>query len=376
MKTKIIDLTNFSFLSTIQIQEKLEKVVKDIRDENVVAFPTETVYGLGANALSINAVQKIFKIKGRPSDNPLIVHIALLDEIERLIDLKNIENKNLILSRLNKATKFWPGPISFILPANLSVVPGITLGNLKTVAIRYPDHIIAQQFIKFSNCPIAAPSANLSGRPSCTKASDVFNDFNGKIKYIIDAGESVYGIESTVVDLTTEIPTILRPGMITYEDLLEEFEDIQIYSKKENLVNPRSPGMKYTHYKPEAKVVLIIDLNEYEIQSEEIREIKRIFENKIKLLNNIDEKILTSNNFILIEENIYNKGKIENKINIKQKITFNNSYDFAKKIYTIFREADKNGINYILINPYLKNSGINLAIMNRLIKAAEEIWII
>ncbi len=374
MITNIIDISNFSLLTQTEIENLIYKASEEIKQDGVVAFPTETVYGLGANALSKYAVQKIFEIKGRPSDNPLIVHIASIDHIEKLIDIKKDEIGDLILQRLNKAINFWPGPVSFIFPANLKEIPFITLGNLRTVAIRFPDNKVAQIFIKLSNLPIAAPSANISGKPSCTKAEDVLMDFNGKIKYILNGGESVYGIESTVVDLTSDIPTILRPGFITLEDLLPEFPDI-VYLKKVPLQeNPRSPGMKYTHYKPDAKVVLIFNKNEFE-DNEGFFELKRIFSNKIIKISELPDEFFKNNKFIFLSQ----KQKIElktNIIDITEELIFKDPYDFARRIYSIFRDADKKKINYIIIEPCLKHSGINLAIINRLIKAAEEIWII
>ncbi|MCR4421070.1 MAG: threonylcarbamoyl-AMP synthase [Spirochaetales bacterium] len=389
METKIIDLKDFSKLTDIQIENMIEIASNEIKNSNIIAFPTETVYGLGANALDKNAVEKIFKIKGRPSDNPLIVHIASEDDLYKLIDISKNRLKRTIEERIRKAIKFWPGPISFILPANVKVIPEITRGNLPTVAIRYPDHRVAKIFIKKCGVPISAPSANISGRPSCTIAEDVYHDFKDKIYYIIDGGNSVYGIESTVVDLSSEKPYILRPGLITKEDLIVDFEDID-YSQKSIETNiPKSPGMKYTHYKPEAKVILVFTNEELD-KLENLFGIKKIFSNRITKFNDVNNNLLLNNKFLLIDSskdnsiyaklinstNIDYKINMEEKINISEYITFENPYDFAKKIYQKFREADKKKFDYILIRSFLSDNGIEFAIMNRLVKAAEELWII
>ncbi len=396
MITKIIDLKEFALLSDKEIEDILKPAIDDIKNSNVVAFPTETVYGLGANALNKDAVEKIFIIKGRPKDNPLIVHIGSINDINELIDLDKIDekitkiSKNIIRDRIEKAIKYLPGPISLILPANTKIIPEITRGKLPTVAIRFPDHKIANILIKGSGLPIAAPSANISGKPSCTKAEDVKNDFEGRIKYIIDGGNSVYGIESTVVDLTSEKPYILRPGFITKEDLIEDFNDIE-YTQKLNFQNsPKSPGMKYTHYKPEAKVIIIIKECELDFL-DNLFGLKNLFCNKIKRLSDINISFILKENFLFINSfnsinnilknndlsNVINKNAYSNnQKNKTEKINFENPYNLAKNIYSIFREADKKNLKYIIIKPFIKSSGIEFAILNRLIKAAEEIWII
>ena len=211
----------------------------------MVAFPTETVYGLGANGLDELACQKIYEAKGRPSDNPLILHISNIDMLYNLVDEVSEPSKKLINS-------CWPGPLTIIFKKS-KIIPDIVSAGLDTVAIRFPSHPIAKSLIESANVPIAAPSANISGRPSPTNANDVFFDMEGKIPLILDGGSSDIGIESTVIDLSEEIPTILRPGYFTIEMISKilptvRFDDALI---KEG-ITPKSPGQKYTHYSPKA----------------------------------------------------------------------------------------------------------------------------
>lgn len=248
MKTIIIkDLENFN------------KAVEIIRSGGLVAAPTETVYGLCANALNETAVANIFKAKGRPNDNPLIVHIANLDMLYDLVTDVSPTAKLLI-------DNFWPGPLTLIFKAKDIVPPAVTAG-LDTVAIRFPSHPLMQKLINDSGLPIAAPSANTSGKPSPTNAHRVIEDMDGKIDCIIDGASSLYGVESTIVDTTSEIPTVLRPGGITYEMLEEVVGEIAIdpaitHKLKEG-EQPKAPGMKYTHYSPNADVFIIKNSSAY-----------------------------------------------------------------------------------------------------------------
>ena len=222
-----------------------------INNGGIVVFPTETVYGIGADALNDEAVDKIFKAKGRPQDNPLIVHIAKLEE---LYDLALDVPENAILL----AEKYWPGPLTMVLYKKDILSDKITAG-LSTAAIRFPEDKIALALIKESKKPIAAPSANTSGKPSPTEASHVIEDLMGKVDMIIDGGSTCIGIESSVVDMTSEIPMILRPGGVTKEDIVKVVGecdyDPAIIKSNEKIV-PKSPGQKYRHYSPKAKVIL------------------------------------------------------------------------------------------------------------------------
>ncbi|MGZ4107742.1 MAG: L-threonylcarbamoyladenylate synthase [Tumebacillaceae bacterium] len=231
-------------------QGDLQEAAALLRAGEAVAFPTETVYGLGANALDAHAVDKIFRAKGRPSDNPLIVHIAHRKEVDKLAQV--------VPPLAERAmAHFWPGPLTVILPCTAIVPMNVTAG-LDTVGIRMPDHVIAQQLIDAAGVPIAAPSANSSGRPSPTTAAHVLEDLTGKIAGVVDGGASGVGVESTVVDFTGPVPMILRPGGVTREMLEEVLGDVQIDpSLEQGVGQPKSPGMKYTHYAPHGEMSLV-----------------------------------------------------------------------------------------------------------------------
>jgi len=229
----------------------IKKAAKIIKKGGLVAFPTETVYGLGANALNKIAVRKIFKVKGRPFDNPMIVHIADFSDLFKLT--KNVPQKAKLLIK-----KFWPGPLTIVLFKTKMVPDEVTAGS-KTVAIRMPKNKIALELIKASNVPIAAPSANLATRPSPTTAQHVFEDLKDKIDLILDGGKTKVGVESTVVDLTTKPPLILRPGGISLEKIKKVLKDIKLHSLRPFGAGKiiKSPGMKYRHYAPKAPLILI-----------------------------------------------------------------------------------------------------------------------
>lgn len=233
--------------------ESLMKAGKILREGGIVAFPTETVYGLGANAFCEEAVLNVFKAKCRPADNPLIVHVSNKEMIDELV-----EEKNEIAERLIES--FMPGPITLVMKKNKRVADCVSAG-LDTVAVRFPVHETARRLIEFAGVPIAAPSANLSGKPSPTEARHVICDMNGRIEAVIDGGACDAGVESTVVDVTGKIPVILRPGIVTLEDLKEVFPETEVdrhvLCEVENDETPRSPGMKYKHYAPKADVTVV-----------------------------------------------------------------------------------------------------------------------
>lgn len=222
-----------------------------IRQGEVVAFPTETVYGLGADGLNSEAVGKIFIAKGRPNDNPLILHIARLEDIYPLTTGLDANARRLM-------EHFWPGPMTLIVNKS-ALVPDAVSAGLPTVAVRFPSNRYAQQFILACGCPIAAPSANISGRPSPTNAQDVLEDMDGKIAAVLDGGECGIGLESTIVDTTEPVPVILRPGGITYEMLTEVLGVVEIDPALHDDKNfkPKAPGMKYRHYAPKAPMYLL-----------------------------------------------------------------------------------------------------------------------
>ncbi|MBR5441961.1 MAG: threonylcarbamoyl-AMP synthase [Clostridia bacterium] len=224
-----------------------------LKENQVVGIPTETVYGLGGNAFSEEAVKRIFEAKGRPQDNPLIVHVSEFDEIYQLVG--QVPDTARLL-----AEKFWPGPLTIILPKS-DKVPLCVTGGLDTVAVRCPSHPVANRLIKEAGLPIAAPSANLSGKPSPTRASHVYDDMNGRIPMVIDGGDCAEGVESTVITLSTPVPKLLRPGNITISQLREALGQVEV---DDAVLNPlkkgervSSPGMKYKHYSPDADIVVL-----------------------------------------------------------------------------------------------------------------------
>ncbi|MBQ9764194.1 MAG: threonylcarbamoyl-AMP synthase [Phascolarctobacterium sp.] len=234
-----------------QDAEVMSKAAAFIQAGEVVAFPTETVYGLGANGLNSEAVAKIFAAKGRPNDNPLILHIADVKDVEPLTTGLN-ENAKALMEA------FWPGPLTLVINKS-AIVPDAVSAGLSTVAVRYPSNKFAQQLIKACGCPVAAPSANISGRPSPTNAQDVWEDMHGKVAAVLDGGNCGIGLESTVVDTTEPVPVILRPGGITYEMLMEVLGEVEIDPALQGDANykPKAPGMKYRHYAPKSAMYLL-----------------------------------------------------------------------------------------------------------------------
>ena len=246
MQTIIADMTN-------QIDEKeMEKAGQILQEGGLVAFPTETVYGLGANALDEQAAFKIYAAKGRPSDNPLIVHIAKLEDLYKIAANVPKEAEKL-------AAAFWPGPLTMIFQKK-EIVPYGTTGGLDTVAVRMPNHPVALKLIQAGGGYIAAPSANTSGRPSPTRAQHVAEDLNGKIEMILDGGSVGIGVESTIVDLSTGVPTILRPGYINKAMLEEVIGTVEVdptLLSADCKQRPKAPGMRYKHYAPKADMVIV-----------------------------------------------------------------------------------------------------------------------
>lgn len=230
----------------------IQAAAKLIQHGKVVAFPTETVYGLGADARNSAAVSQIFKAKGRPSDNPLIVHIANAQQLESLV-------QPLPPLAIRLIERFWPGPLTLVLPLRKDAVSELVSAGLSTLAVRMPAHPVALSLIEAANVPVAAPSANQSGRPSPTQASHVLNDLNGLIDGIIDGGNSTLGLESTVVSvLSNERVEILRPGGVSYEDLINALPNNEVlYADQNDGDRPRSPGMKYAHYAPRGELIIV-----------------------------------------------------------------------------------------------------------------------
>ena len=234
-------------------EKELLEAAQILKDGGLVAIPTETVYGLAANAYNGDAVTRVYEAKGRPTDNPMIVHISSIDEIHPLVT-------DFPESARALADAFWPGPLTMILPKS-DLVPREVAPRLETVAVRMPSHPIARKIIELAGCPLAAPSANSSGSPSPTTAQHVLHDLDGKINAVVDGGECDVGIESTVITLATNPPRLLRPGGITVEQLEGVLGHVEVYpaviSELEDGVAPASPGMKYKHYSPKAEVYIV-----------------------------------------------------------------------------------------------------------------------
>lgn len=238
-------------MKSIIIQNPINETTlirKALERHGLIVFPTETVYGIGASIYDPIAIQSIFTTKGRPQDNPLIVHIAELSQLDELVTSVHENAKKLI-------TAFWPGPLTLVLPKS-DKVPAIITANLPTVAVRMPKDPLARDVIKAAGVPLCAPSANLSGKPSGTDFKSVYEDFFGKVSIFVEGGIPEYGIESTVIDLTSEIPTILRPGAVSAEDI-EKVLGMVIVSSSQAENTPKAPGMKYQHYKPYGDVIML-----------------------------------------------------------------------------------------------------------------------
>ncbi len=328
--------------------EEIEEAASAIREGKLVVFPTETVYGIGANALDKQAIKKIYEAKGRPSDNPLIIHIKNIDDAKYLAEEIPKKAKKLM-------EKFWPGPLTLILNKS-SLVPYETTGNLETVAIRFPSNKIACALIEKAGVPIAAPSANSSGKISGTTLDMCVKDFNGKVDYIIGKEDSKAGLESTVLDCTVDPYCILRPGVITLEQLNEI--DEEIYLDKSILENneqirPKSPGMKYKHYAPKADLRIIkgdsLKVSEYIIKVSE----KLLLENKSIGIMCTDETYHLYKKF----KNVVSLGKMTDEKQI------------ASNLFKTLDYFDSIGVD-IIFSETIEESNIGLAIMNRLKKSS------
>jgi L-threonylcarbamoyladenylate synthase len=300
-----------------------------IKRGGLVAFPTETVYGLGAGVFDQKAVARIFEAKMRPADNPLIAHIGNLAQIKLLATQINSTAQKLIKA-------FFPSPLTLVLPKT-EPVPLIATANLQTIGVRMPNHKLAQEFLKACETPIVAPSANLSGKPSPTTWQAVFEDLNGRIDCILQGGQTVVGLESTVVDCTTETPLVLRTGAITLEQLQAVIPETRLYQIKEN-ETVKSPGLKHRHYSPQAKVLLIA---------------------------NSQLPVTNYQNAAFI-------GLSEPKIEFVLTKICSSVAEYAHQVFAFFRECDSQNIQTIYCET-VEESGIGLALMDRLRRASQEL---
>lgn len=334
MDTKIFDIEK---LNLKEKEKAIYEASQAIKSGELVIFPTETVYGIGADGLNYEAVSNIYKAKGRPSDNPLILHVCDLDMVRDVTDCDLG-----VLEKLAKA--FWPGPFTAVLKKS-EKVPLITTGGLDTVAVRIPDNDIAVELIRKSGTPIAAPSANISGKPSPTKPEHVIHDMSGKVKIILCGDKCRVGIESTIIDLTNEEPMILRPGIISAMQIskvigrtvaMDAAASIK-NRESENDVNPKAPGMKYKHYAPSAQMI-ILQGKRSDVERE-ITEIKKQRESQ-------GEKV----GVILFEENDFENA--------------------ARELFSKLRKMDDDGVDLILAGALDEKDEIGFAVMNRMLKSA------
>lgn len=327
--------------------EKIKEAAYSLKEGKLVLFPTETVYGIGANALDEQAVRKIFIAKGRAGDNPLIVHIAKTQMLDNLVEKVGVIEQILIKN-------FWPGPLTIIFNKK-PIISNIITGGLDTVAIRMPSSEIARKLIEYSNLPIAAPSANVSGRPSGTVIEDILEELDGKVDYIIDGGKVEIGLESTVVRVIDDVVHILRPGKITKEDLeklgLKVFVEKQILGEYDPTEKVMSPGIKYKHYAPKTKCLLVYSKNEE------------------KLINTINKNIEGKNSVVICKTNNLIR------YNTVHKLAMGNTLEeISRNIFTLLRKADKLDCELIVIEGVEKEN-LGLAIMNRLLRACSHNYI-
>ncbi|MDO4476332.1 MAG: L-threonylcarbamoyladenylate synthase [Lachnospiraceae bacterium] len=327
--------------------EDMEKAGQILKDGGLVAFPTETVYGLGGNGLDAGAAQKIYAAKGRPSDNPLIIHIAQWEDLVPITS--HIPEKAKVL-----ADAFWPGPLTMILPKS-DLVPMETTGGLNTVAVRMPGHKAALELIRAGGGYIAAPSANTSGRPSPTTAAHVREDLDGKIDAIIDGGEVGIGLESTIVDLTEEVPVILRPGYISAQMLSEVIGEVRMdraFVSADPSIRPKAPGMKYRHYAPKAQLQIVEGPEEKVVET----------------INELAANAAAQGQLVGIIATDATKERYENAI-IRSAGDRTDDITIAAHLYGLLREFDELGVSEIY-SEALDTPRLGQAIMNRLIKAA------
>jgi L-threonylcarbamoyladenylate synthase len=318
--------------------DKIQYAVEVLHAGGLVAFPTETVYGLGADALNAGAVQKVFEAKGRPSDNPLIVHIASLENVQQFT--ASISEKGLQLAR-----RFWPGPLTLVFQKKINIPDGVTAG-LETVALRVPDHPVTLELLRQFKGGIVGPSANVSGKPSPTSAEHVYNDLNGKIDLIIDAGPTMIGVESTVLDITVDPPVILRIGGLSREDIEKEIGEVRVTNAIELL--RRSPGTRHRHYAPNAHVILFPPADEekfrHYIQQNKAQQKKVGSITYSKVLAGIDQ----SSFHVILGSSIEH---------------------VARDLFKALRELDRQEVDIILVES-VEEKGLGAAVMDRLRKAA------
>lgn len=340
MDTNLWTVDDLTKLSTSYSQ--ITQAANLLRENEVVAFPTETVYGLGANACSDEAVRKIYEAKGRPSDNPLIVHIASVSTMDKIV-------KDVPEYAYKLISEFWPGPLTLILPKKGDQLSMLVTAGLDTVGVRMPDHPLALALIREADVPVAAPSANKSGKPSPTQASHVYHDLHGKISGILDGGATGVGVESTVLDCTSAVPTILRPGGVTKGQLEAVIGEVTIdQALIEEGHAPKAPGMKYTHYAPNAPVLIV--------------------DGSINFLQKLIEQHQKEGKKVGVLTTFENVAQLH----AHKVIACGSRADLqtvAAQLYDVLRKFDESDVDLILSESF-PQVGVGEAIMNRLLKAA------
>ncbi len=343
METKIVKINSENIDEAL-----ISEAASLIKEGKLVAFPTETVYGLGANGLDEKAVIKIFEAKGRPQDNPLILHIESIDQLIPLVEYVPEIAYQCI-------ERFWPGPLTMIFKRS-SLVADIITGGLDTVAIRMPENKIARELIRWSKVPIAAPSANLSGKPSPTAANHVIKDLSGRVDMIIDGGSTGVGLESTVLDLSGDIPMVLRPGGITIEDLREIIpnvtQDLGTIKESQDIV-PRSPGQKYRHYAP---------LAEMRVYTGDVEDI-------VNAINQACHELKIQGRKVGIMATKETKDRYNLGVIIKVVGTREQKETIATNLFDVIRQFDDEDVDIILAEG-VETDHIGMAIMNRMMKAS------
>lgn len=362
METKRIKINDTKNIN----DEELKEAAQILRDGGLVAFPTETVYGLGGNALDEKAAGKIYAAKGRPSDNPLIAHVSCAAEVTPLVKYIPEAGRKLM-------DAFWPGPLTIIFPKS-DIVPYGTTGGLDTVAVRMPVDPVANHLIALAGVPVAAPSANTSGRPSPTTADHVWQDLNGKIEMIIDGGPVGIGVESTIVDVSGDVPAVLRPGAITMEmlkDVLGEVTiDPAILGPMAEGVRPKAPGMKYKHYAPKADLTLVEPANVADARKtgKAVAMTQEQVEQMVKTVWKLAKEKLDAGykvGIICTDESRshYPQGEVRS-IGARK-----SQESVAHNLYALLREFDDLKVDYIFSESFTQDH-LGQAIMNRLSKAA------
>lgn len=320
---------------------QIQKAADYLADGKLVAFPTETVYGLGADATRPDVVKDVYAAKGRPSDNPLIVHVSGPDMVWEYAD----NSYKPLAEKLMKS--FWPGPLTIIMPIQKNTLSKAVTGGLSTAAFRMPDNQTTLNLIKTFGKPIVGPSANTSGKPSPTLAKHVYHDLNGKIAAILDDGPTRIGVESTVIDLSNDVPTILRPGMITVDDLLKVIDDVRSDNHKvKDEEIPKAPGMKYKHYAPSAQVIIVDDENDFPKAISEYQE------------KNVPMGILATDKILDEAPDDFEKFSLGEDV-----------LSASKNLFAGLRGLDAKKVNYILAQGF-PNADHGDAYRNRLNKSA------